>query len=133
MGVDGFRKGGCRALESALHKIISINNHISPPPPEITISYTGDQGSSKRGKWVQELQDALDRRKEVKFIYHAFSTGETTRRAVNPYGLVFRRGFWALIGWDHARQDLRSFVVTRIRRTTKINNNGSWTYTIPFP
>ena len=102
-------------LESALHKIISINDHISPPPPEITITYAGGQGSMDRSKWVNEIQDALDRRKTVKFVYHAFSTGQTTRRTVDPYGLIFRRGLWTLIGWDHVRQDLRSFVVTRIR------------------
>ena len=119
-------------LESALHKIVSTNNHISPPPPDISISYTGEQGSSKRAKWVQELQDALDRRKEVKFVYHAFSTGETTRRTVNPYGLIFRRGFWALIAWDQDRQDLRSFVVTRIRNfKSNTRRPGTPDYEIP--
>lgn len=119
-------------LESALHKIISINEHISLPPPGITITYSGDQGSSKRARWVKAIQDALDRRKELKFVYHAFSTGETTRRTVNPYGLIFRRGFWALVGWDHARQDLRSFVVTRIRNL-KANTRrpGTPDYEIP--
>ena len=119
-------------LESALHKIISINDHVSPPPPAITITYTGGQGSSNRAKWVREIQDALDRRKEVKFVYHAFSTGETTRRTVNPYGLIFRRGFWTLIGWDHIRQDLRSFVVARIRNLkSNTRRPGTPDYEIP--
>ena len=118
-------------LESALHKITSINDHISPPPEEITITYGGEEGSD-RSKWVSEIQDALDRRKTVKFVYHAFSTGKTSRRQVNPYGLIFRRGSWTLIGWDHAREDLRSFVVTRMKgMTINPRRPGTPDYEIP--
>ena len=118
-------------LESALHKITSMNDHISPPPEEITITY-GDEGRSGRSQWVSEIQDALDRRKTVKFLYHAFSTGKTFRRQVDPYGLIFRRGSWTLIGWDHIRKDLRAFVVTRMKRMT-INplRPGTSDYEIP--
>ncbi len=103
-------------LESALHKIISVNDHLSPPPPGLTITYAGNPGTVNRSKWVNEIQDALDRRKTLQFTYHAFSTRETTKRTVDPYGLIFRRGFWTLVAWDHVRQDLRSFVVSRIRK-----------------
>ncbi|MEE8348492.1 MAG: WYL domain-containing protein [Acidobacteriota bacterium] len=118
-------------LESALHKITSINDHISPPPEEITITYGGEDGSD-RSKWVSEIQDALDRRKTLKFVYHAFSTGKTSRRQVDPYGLIFRRSSWTLVGWDHAREDLRSFVVTRMKGMT-INSRrpGTPDYEIP--
>ena len=118
-------------LESALHKITSINDHISPPPEAITITYGGEAGSD-RSRWVSEIQDALDRRKTVSFSYHAFSTGKTFRRQVDPYGMVFRRGTWTLVGWDHAREDLRSFVVTRMKGMT-INSRrpGTPDYDIP--
>ena len=127
---EGFPYRG--QLESALHKIISINDHIASPPAEITITYSGDERFSDRSKWVNEIQDALDRRKTLRFVYHAFSTGKTTRRKVDPYGLIFRRGSWTLIGWDHARQDLRSFVVIRITGLT-INPRrpGTPDYEIP--
>ncbi|MDA2923906.1 WYL domain-containing protein [Acidobacteria bacterium AH-259-L09] len=119
-------------LESALHKIISINDHISPPPPEITITYAAGRRPSARSTWVNEIQDSLDRRKTIEIVYHAFSTGETTRREVDPYGLIFRRGNWTLIGWDHLRKDLRSFVLTRIK-DLKINPRrpGTPDYEIP--
>ena len=102
-------------LEAALHKITSMNEQISPAPAEITITYSDDHGRRDRAMWVNELQGALERRKMVTFTYHAFSTGETMRRRVNPYGLIFRRGTWTLVGWDHDREDLRSFVLTRIK------------------
>jgi len=118
-------------LESALHKITSINDYISPPPREITITYGGKDGSG-RSKWVSQIQDALDRRKTVKFVYHAFSTGKTSRRQVDPYGLIFRRGSWTLVGWDHTRANLRSFVVTRIKgMTIHSRRPGTPDYEIP--
>ena len=119
-------------LESALHKIISINDHISSPPPEMTITYASGGKPAPRSAWINEIQDALDRHKTMEIVYHAFSTGKTTRRKVNPYGLIFRRGNWTLIGWDHLRQDVRSFVMTRIKKL-KINPRrpGTTDYEIP--
>ena len=107
-------------LESAMQKIISVQDKIQQPPPEIAISYSPGGKPSSRSTWIHEIQDALDRRKTVEIVYHAFTTGATTRRKVNPYGLIFRRGNWTLVGWDHLRGDLRSFVLTRIK---KLNSN----------
>ena len=119
-------------LESALHKIISINDHISLPPPEITISYSDKRGPSGRSTWVNEIQDSLDRRKTIDIVYHAFSTGKTTNRKVDPYGLIFRKGNWTLVGWDHLRGDLRSFVTTRIKSLSMNERRpGTPDYKIP--
>ena len=35
-------------------------------------------------------------------------------RTVDPYGMLARRGFWCLIGWDHLRKAQRVFRVDRI-------------------
>ena len=119
-------------LESALHKIISVNELISPPPPQITITYGDEQDGAEASRWVNDVQDALDRKKTVELVYHAFSTGEVTTRRVDPYGLIFRRGTWTLVGWDHSRQDLRSFVMPRIRKLkTNPRRPGTPDYTIP--
>lgn len=102
-------------LESALHKMTSTSHQFSSPPPDIAITYAGPRKPTLRSTWVNRIQEAMDRRKTIEILYHAFSTGETIRRKVNPYGLIFRRGNWTLIGWDHLREDLRSFVLTRIK------------------
>ena len=119
-------------LESVLHKITSTNHQISPPPSEIAITYANGQTTNSRSVWAKQIQDALDRKKTIDIIYHAFSTGKTTRRKVNSYGLIFRRGNWMLVGWDHLRKDLRSFVLTRIKTVT-INTRrpGTPDYDIP--
>lgn len=101
-------------LESALAKIIRLDDSVKPPPQDLTISYSKPGGERSRSMWVRAIQDALDRRKTVEIRYHAFSTNEVTQRTVNPYGLVFRRGSWTMIAWDHLREDIRNFVLSRV-------------------
>ena len=104
-------------LETSLHKIISLQRSSDPVPSPIKITYQRDgPGSGSRCPWLPRIQDALERRKWVHFRYYAFTTGQTSERSVDPYGLIFRKGNWTLIGWDHLREDIRSFVVTRIQK-----------------
>ena len=60
------------------------------------------------------LTDALLARKRVAFEYHGIYRGETTQRDVQGYGMLFQRGNWYLIGYDHLRQDMRVFRVERM-------------------
>lgn len=120
-------------LESALHKITSVHGRINPAPPDIAISFAPrDKATAPRSVWVRHIQDALERRKTLEIVYTAFTTGQTMRRKVNAYGLIFRKGRWTLIGWDHLRRDLRSFVLTRIKEL-KVNARrpGTPDYRIP--
>ena len=121
-------------LESALHKIISIHGsfHLPSPPQDLTIQAGKSSGPQSRSRWVRQIQDALERRKTLEIQYYAFSTGKTTRRAVDPYGLVFRKGSWTLVGCDHLRKAIRNFVLTRIRNL-KVNPRrpGTPDYEVP--
>ena len=40
--------------------------------------------------------------------------GEVSQRDVDPYGLVFRTGYWYVSGFCHLRQDMRSFRLDRV-------------------
>lgn len=100
-------------LEIALNKILSLQSQVTPPPGEMSITYFAPR-SDANGSHINQIQEALDRRKYVRLRYHAFSTQETTERRVNPYGLIFRKGRWILVGWDHLREAIRTFVVNRI-------------------
>lgn len=101
-------------LSNALHKILSIQNILQPPPARMRITFQESDRSRQREIWMTEIQDALERRKWLEIDYHAFSTGRTEKRKVDPYGLIYRDRNWTLIGWDHLRKDIRSFVLTRI-------------------
>jgi predicted DNA-binding transcriptional regulator YafY len=59
------------------------------------------------------LSGALLARKRVRFAYRGIQRGQTTARAVAPYGLFFQRD-WYLVGHDEARGALRSFRVARM-------------------
>jgi predicted DNA-binding transcriptional regulator YafY len=54
------------------------------------------------------LFDGCRHRATVRFDYH----GE--ERTLDPWGLLFRQGFWYVIGHDHARGERRTFRVDRI-------------------
>jgi len=119
-------------LESALHKIISLQKHIHPAPQELAISYSQRNRRVEHSSFIQKIQDALDRRKSITIQYHAFSTRERTNRDVDPYGLIFRKGKWTLVAWDHLREDIRTFVVPRIEEL-QVNQRkpGTPDYQIP--
>ncbi len=65
------------------------------------------------------LRDALSARRRVRFTYHGIHRDTATDRDVAPYGLLFQRAHWYLIGSDATREgDLRVFRVSRIETGT---------------
>jgi predicted DNA-binding transcriptional regulator YafY len=63
---------------------------------------------------LSHLTDALLARKRVRFDYHGIYRGETTRRDVDGYGMLFQRSNWYLLGHDHLREELRIFRIERM-------------------
>lgn len=70
--------------------------------------------SGQLGDHFATLEAATRFRKRVSMTYSAAGTGETSRRDVDPYGLVYRESAWYLVGWCHLRREIRSFRVDRI-------------------
>jgi proteasome accessory factor B len=54
------------------------------------------------------LREAATARTSVRFTYR------DVERAVDPWGLLLKNGFWYLIGFDHARGEQRTFRIDRI-------------------
>ena len=54
------------------------------------------------------LREAVSTRTAVTFEYRGVA------RRVDPWGLLLRDGFWYLIGYDHGRQDRRTYRIDRI-------------------
>lgn len=59
------------------------------------------------------LATAAQEQQRVQLAYQALD-GATTRREIDPYGLVYWRGRWYVVGFCHLRQDLRSFRLDRV-------------------
>lgn len=54
--------------------------------------------------------------RQIEISYQSSTKTDVTVRRVNPYALVFRNGWWYLVGYCQLRQDERTFRVDRIRR-----------------
>jgi len=60
------------------------------------------------------LMAALREQHVVTFDYHGRSDAQPERRSVDPWGLVAHLGNWYFVGHDHARDQRRTFRVSRI-------------------
>lgn len=59
------------------------------------------------------VSQAIQACRGVSMMYHS-PQGETMPRRFDPYGLVFRAGYWYAGGFCHLRQSLRSFRLDRL-------------------
>lgn len=87
---------------------------IGPEPASTTgprILWSADAADQQPA--LAPLSAALMERVPVSFDYRAAS-GETSKRQVELYSLINRRGHWYVVGRDRDRDDLRSFRVSRI-------------------
>lgn len=62
---------------------------------------------------VDSVAEAVVRRQPLRFGYRT-GTGADSRRVVDPYAVVQRRGAWYLVGRDHDRDALRAFRLDRV-------------------
>lgn len=62
---------------------------------------------------IINLGAAVAQQKTVQLTYHAWNDQRTVR-LVDPYGLVYRAGFWYAPGYCHLREAVRTFRLDRI-------------------
>jgi proteasome accessory factor B len=71
-------------------------------------------GDDIRQPALSSIYEAQLQRRPISFEYQRAS-GERTRRTLEPYGLVNRRGHWYVVGNDIDRSDIRAFRISRIQ------------------
>lgn len=79
--------------------------------------------------WVSTLQTlraCIKGRHTVRLTYRRFDLQETCRD-VDPYALIFRWGFWYLVGYCRLRSAMRTFRIDRIQEAVELATG----YTIP--
>jgi predicted DNA-binding transcriptional regulator YafY len=69
--------------------------------------------TTDNSKVLSSLTNAAQAQRRVCFSY-SNQKAEHTRRELDPYGLVYRRGRWYVCGYCHLRCDLRTFRLDRI-------------------
>jgi proteasome accessory factor B len=120
-----------READSALRKL-TFDLSDSLRQPVASVLYVDRPEAGEIRSRVRTLSDALLARKRVRFTYHGIHRGEDTEREVAPYGLLFQRGHWYLVGHDSTREAVRVFRIGRMeepRANTKAPKNPD--YEIP--
>ena len=108
--------GGGEAAESGLLKLSIDDPGGSWTGPRVV--WGADLAAEQ--PLLDPLYAALLDRRPIRFSYRSARSDNAAPRAVEPYGLVHRRGHWYLIGNDREKGDIRSFRVSRIASGVKV-------------
>lgn len=81
----------------------------------VEMAMTASAGGRELSQRLSKIETATSRRKTIEFTYYTMERGETEKRRVDPYHLVFRAGQFYLIGHSHERDAVRVFRLSRIQ------------------
>jgi proteasome accessory factor B len=100
-----------RKMEQSLPDTISLNL----ADIEQTISFRTRVEPILDLKIFDTLAKAAAHRQQIELAYRKPGQKETEPRVVDPYHLANINGEWYLFAYDHARQDIRTFVPARVQ------------------
>jgi proteasome accessory factor C len=80
---------------------------------------------------LAKLETAISKQRTVKFAYRAMTSGKSTERTLNPYGLLHDRGVWYVVGADLDRDAMRTFRVSRIRGDIRFATRRERDFRVP--
>lgn len=106
-------------LQSALKKIAGVVNEkeerfLEDLEPNISLEITGLMDNSHAGESFLVINKAILNSARLAVNYNSYSGNEVKVRLVDPYHVMFREGFWYLVGYCHARHETRIFRIDRI-------------------
>jgi len=70
---------------------------------------------------LEILRAAIRSQRRISLSYQASGREEITQRQVDPYALVFRQGWWYVVGYCHLRQSVRTFRLDRIHNLASLD------------
>lgn len=111
--------GAAPAVEGALAKLErvmpdALRGRVRTLQETISIAVARSANATPaKSEALLTLAAAVDERKRVRLRYRS-SGAEETERAVDPYGVMHREGYWYAAGHCHLREGIRLFRVDRI-------------------
>ena len=111
-------------LETAFRKLTGQLDHDA----HFSLGHLGDTVSFRplapdetdlRG--FQRITQALQQRRELRFLYRNLGAEKAQQRLVHPYHLACIENHWYLFAFDVKRQAMRNFVLTRMRNPELTN------------
>jgi len=114
--------------QAALHvAVTAVRLEGGPAPTEALLKIGGREGEAANAlaalptvPALPALFDAYRTRSTIAFTYRGAS------RRVEPWGILFRRGHWYVVGHDRDRGEQRSFRVDRIDGEVDAGSPGSF-------
>ncbi len=125
LGLLAARKMGLTvaapAVEGALAKVervlpATLRQRVQAVQETLVFDFT-PSSTVPNNEVVVTLCAAAQQGKRVWMRYRNWDASEETERAVDPYGLVYRSGFWYMVAYCHLRTELRTFRLDRIVNT----------------
>lgn len=93
-----------RAVQESL--VLSVPSPDVRPSPDVVVN----------------MSTAVVEGRRVEMRYRAFESQDTLRR-LDPYGLVYRAGYWYTVGYCHLRDALRTFRLDRVQEITLLDEH----------
>jgi predicted DNA-binding transcriptional regulator YafY len=106
VSVEGALAKLARVLPTALHQSVHALTEvlvIETPLP--------DKGPHRQV--VNTLTLAVQRQEQI-WLHYRTLNGDETERTVDPYGVLYRNGYWYMAGYCHLRHGLRAFRLDRV-------------------
>lgn len=114
------QKGLLETPTQALEKLMvrlpeGLRNRLGSIEEQVEIDVTPAADYSNKGPLFKAINVAIQEKTILEIDYYSFSRDTVTTRKIDPYKLIFKDGFWYLIGYCHQRGKVRVFRVDRIR------------------
>jgi predicted DNA-binding transcriptional regulator YafY len=109
--------GAAPAVDGALSKIERVmpehlRGRVRMLEESVTLA-VARPAAAPAGEVVLTLAAAVRGRRRVR-LRHRSDLGEVTGRVLDPYGVVYREGYWYAVGYDHLREGMRLFRLDRV-------------------
>jgi predicted DNA-binding transcriptional regulator YafY len=70
---------------------------------------------------MEKLRSATREHRQISMVYQNQANSKPGKRKIDPYVLLFRAGWWYVVGYCHLRTALRTFRVDRIQKLSVLN------------
>src|SRR6201746_1919985 len=81
----------------------------------VEMAMTASAGGRDLSQRLSKIETAISPRKTIELTHFTMERGDSAKRKVDPYHLVFRGGQFYLIGYSHEREAVRVFRLSRIQ------------------
>jgi proteasome accessory factor C len=122
LGIRALRESGVAPFDSSMasaeRKLLAALGHDAPAAESLAGGTIVAEPDPQVGARLRDLVTAARTRRRVDIDYVAASRHQADRRRVDPYGIVHHAGVWYVVGYCHARGDVRTFRIDRIATLT---------------